>query len=94
MMKDGAILLNTARGSLVVEQDVAQALESGKLYACAVDVVDQEPILRSNPLLNAKNCILTPHIAWAPFETRKRLLQVTTENLRAFLNGAPVNRVN
>ena len=94
MMKDGAILLNTARGSLIVEQDVAQALESGKLYACAVDVVDQEPIPRSNPLLNAKNCILTPHIAWAPFETRKRLLQVTTENLRAFLNGTPINRVN
>ena len=85
MMKDGAILLNTARRSLVVEQDVAQALESGKLYACAVDVVDQEPILRSNPLLNAKNCILTPHIAWASTEARTRLMKIIEGQIEEFL---------
>lgn len=94
LMKDGAILLNTARGALCVPQDVADALGSGKLYACAMDVAEREPIARSNPLLSAKNCILTPHIAWAPLETRQRLLHIAAENLRAFLDGAPVNRVN
>lgn len=93
-MKEGAILLNTARGALCVSQDVADALESGRLRAYAADVAAREPILRSDPLLEASNCILTPHIAWAPRETRQRLLRLATENLRAFLNGTPVNRVN
>lgn len=93
-MKEGAILLNTARGALCVSQDVADALESGRLRAYAADVAAREPILRSDPLLDARNCILTPHIAWAPRETRQRLLRLAAENLRAFLNGMPVNRVN
>ena len=93
-MKEGAILLNTARGALCVSQDVADALESGRLRAYAADVAAREPILRSDPLLEARNCILTPHIAWAPRETRQRLLRRAAENLRAFLNGTPVNRVN
>lgn len=93
-MKEGAILLNTARGALCVSQDVADALESGRLRAYAADVAAREPILRSDPLLDASNCILTPHIAWAPRETRQRLLRLAAENLRAFLNGMPVNRVN
>ena len=93
-MKEGAILLNTARGALCVSQDVADALESGRLRAYAADVAAREPILRSDPLLEASNCILTPHIAWAPRETRQRLLRLAAENLRAFLNGTPVNRIN
>ena len=93
-MKEGAILLNTARGALCVSQDVADALESGRLRAYAADVAAREPILRSDPLLEASNCILTPHIAWAPRETRQRLLRLAAENLRACLNGTPVNRVN
>lgn len=93
-MKEGAILLNTARGALCVSQDVADALESGRLRAYAADVAAREPILRSDPLLEESNCILTPHIAWAPRETRQRLLRLAAENLRAFLNGTPVNRVN
>ena len=93
-MKEGAILLNTARGALCVSQDVAAALESGRLRAYAADVAAREPILRSDPLLDARNCILTPHIAWSPRETRQRLLRLAAENLRAFLNGTPVNRVN
>ena len=83
-----------ARGALCVSQDVADALESGRLRAYAADVAAHEPILRSDPLLEASNCILTPHIAWAPRETRQRLLRLAAENLRAFLNGTPVNRVN
>ena len=93
-MKEGAILINTARGALCVSQDVADALESGRLRAYAADVAAREPILRSDPLLEASNCILTPHIAWAPRETRQRLLRLAAENLRACLNGTPVNRVN
>ncbi len=90
-MKDGAILINTARGGLVDELAVAEALETGKLaYYCA-DVVSKEPIAADNPLLHAKNCFLTPHIAWAPKETRERLHQINVENVRAFLNGTPQN---
>ncbi len=90
-MKDGAILINTARGGLVDEQAVADALETGKLaYYCA-DVVSKEPIAPENPLLRAKNCFLTPHIAWAPKETRERLHDINVENVRAFLNGTPQN---
>lgn len=93
-MKDGAILLNTSRGGLVNEADLAAALQSGKLRGAAVDVVTQEPIHPANPLLTAPNCIITPHMAWAPVESRQRLMDCVEENLRSFLNGQVHNAVN
>lgn len=93
-MKDGAILINTSRGGLLDEQAVADALISGKLSAAAVDVLSQEPMLESNPLFTAPNCIITPHMAWAPTESRQRLLDTVVENIRCFLNGTPQNVVN
>lgn len=93
-MKDGAILLNTSRGPLLVERDVADALNSGKLYAAGVDVAETEPIPAGSPLLTAKNCVITPHIAWAPLEARQRLMDIAVGNLRAFLKGSPENVVN
>lgn len=93
-MKDGAILLNTARGGLLNEQDVAEALKSGKLRYAAVDVVSAEPIDPRNPLLSAPNCIITPHMAWAPIEARRRILDCTAASIRGFLSGTPVNTVN
>ena len=93
-MKDGAILINNARGQLIVEQDVADALNSGKLAGAAVDVVYTEPIKADNPLLQAKNCIITPHISWAPIESRQRIMDCTVSNIKAFLDGSPVNVVN
>jgi len=93
-MKDGVIIINTSRGPLIVEQDLADALNSGKVYAAAVDVVSKEPIESVNPLLKAKNCIITPHIAWAPKESRARLMDIAVNNLRAFIDGNPTNVVN
>ena len=93
-MKDGVILLNTARGQLIQEQDLAEALNSGKVAGAGLDVVSTESIESSNPLLTAKNCILTPHIAWAPRQCRRRIIDCTVENTEAFLKGKPVNVVN
>ena len=93
-MKDGAMLINTARGGLVDENAVAEALRSGKLRGAAVDVVSKEPMAPDNPLLSAPGCIITPHIAWAPVESRQRLLDCVVENIRCFLNGTPQNVVN
>ena len=93
-MKDGAILLNTARGAVVNEKDVAAALTQGKLRGFAADVVSAEPITDTNPLLTAPNCILTPHMAWAPIESRKRILDSVTQSIEGFLAGTPVNTVN
>lgn len=94
LMKDGAILLNTARGPLIDEAAVADALRSGKLRGAAMDVVDNEPIPADSPLLSAPNCIITPHMAWAPIEARQRILDITVENIRGFLEGRPTNVVN
>lgn len=93
-MKDGAMLVNTARGGLVDEQALVDALNSGKLRYAAVDVVSQEPMQADNPLLSTRKCIITPHIAWAPVESRQRLLDTVVENVRSFLNGTPQNVVN
>lgn len=93
-MKDGVILLNNSRGPLVVEQDLADALNSGRVYAAGLDVVSTEPIRGDNPLLQAKNCIITPHISWAPKESRQRIMDCAVSNLQAYQNGAPVNVVN
>lgn len=93
-MKDGAILINNSRGQLVVEQDLYDALESGKLYAAALDVVSTEPIRADNILLQARNCIITPHISWATKEARQRIMRTTADNIRAFMEHAPVNVVN
>ncbi|MEW4925540.1 D-2-hydroxyacid dehydrogenase [Algibacter sp. 2305UL17-15] len=93
-MKDGAMLINTSRGPLIIEDDLKTALNNGKLSGAAVDVISEEPMNESNPLLNAKNCIITPHIAWATKEARTRLMQTAANNLGAFLDGKPINVVN
>ena len=93
-MKDGAILLNTARGPLIDEAAVADALHRGKLRGMAADVAAQEPIPEDSPLLSAPNCILTPHIAWAPLEARQRVFDRAVENNQAFLAGHPIHVVN
>ena len=93
-MKDGVKIINTSRGPLIVEQDLRQALDSGKVSGAAVDVVSEEPIREDNPLLGAKNSIITPHIAWAPRESRQRLMDIAVSNLKAFMEGNPVNVVS
>lgn len=92
-MKNGVIIINTSRGPLVVEEDLRDALNSGKVYAAGLDVVSSEPIKMNNPLLQAQNCFLTPHIAWAPKESRKRLMDIAVANLEAFITGKPINIV-
>lgn len=94
MMKDGAILLNTARGAVIDETAVAIALKAGKLRGAAVDVVSQEPISDSNPLLTAPNCIITPHMAWAPLESRQRIIDSIKKSIQGFLDGIYINTVN
>lgn len=93
-MKDGVILINNARGQLIDEQDVADALNSGKMGAAGLDVVYTEPIRADNPLLKAKNCIITPHISWAPKESRQRIMDCAVANVKAYLEGKPINVVN
>ena len=93
-MKDGAILINNARGQLIHEQDVADALNSGKIYGAGLDTVRDEPIAQDNPLLKARNCYITPHISWTAVEGRQRLATYAVENVAAFLRGQPKNIVN
>ena len=93
-MKPTAYLINTARGPLVNEGDLAEALRQGKLGGAALDVVTTEPMPANNPLLQAPNTTLTPHIAWAALAARRRLMQITTDNVAAFLAGKPINLIN
>ena len=93
-MKDGVMIINTSRGPLIVEEDLKEALNSGKVAGAAVDVVSTEPIKMDNPLLSANNMIITPHIAWAPKESRARLMDIAVKNLASFLNGSTINAVN
>lgn len=93
-MKDGVILINTGRGKLIEEQDLKEALDQGKVAGAGVDVVSTEPVRPDNPLLSAKNLWMTPHIAWAPKETRQRLMDMMIENIKAYLSGNPVNEVH
>ncbi len=93
-MKDGVIIINNARGSLIRSADLAEALESGKVWAAGLDVAEHEPIPADDPLLRAPHCIITPHISWLPKESRQRIVDTTAENIRAFLAGTPQNVVN
>ncbi len=93
-MKDGVIILNNSRGPLIKEQDLADALNSGKVYAAGLDVLCDEPMRQDNPLLTAKNCVITPHMSWAPRESRQRIMDMSVKNIQAFLDGNPINVVN
>ena len=94
LMKDGVLIINTARGGLIDEEALASALESGKVGGLGADVVSTEPIEPSNPLLKAKNCIITPHMAWGAKEARERIISTTLSNIKAFMEGKPENLVN
>ena len=94
LFKKGAFLINCARGPVINEKAVREALDNGLLGGYGADVVCTEPMLDTNPLLGAPNCVITPHIAWTPVETRIRLIDMAAENLKAFLEGAPINKVN
>ena len=94
LCKPSAIIINTSRGAVINEADLAYALENDIIAGAGLDVLCEEPMSADNPLLNAKNCIITPHIAWAPIDTRKRLITIVADNLSAFINGKPINTVN
>lgn len=93
-MKDGVIIINNSRGLLINEEDLASALDTGKVAGAGLDVVSEEPIRENNVLLEAKNCIITPHLSWAPVASRKRLMDIGVDNLKAFIDGKPINVVN
>jgi glycerate dehydrogenase len=90
-MKSSAFLINTSRGALVVDQDLADALNSGRISGAGLDVLSVEPPAESNPLLSARNCVITPHIAWATREARSRLMALAVENVSAYVAGSPRN---
>ncbi len=93
-MKGGVFIINNSRGPLVVEEDLLEALKSGKVGAAALDVVSTEPIKKDNVLLQAPNCIITPHISWATKEARERIMRTTADNIKSVLDGVPQNVVN
>lgn len=94
LCKPSAIIINTSRGAVINEADLAYALDNDIIAGAGLDVLCEEPMSADNPLLSAKNCIITPHIAWAPIDTRKRLITIVADNLSAFINGKPINTVN
>ena len=93
-MKRSALLVNTSRGGVINEQDLADALNEGVIAHASVDVITDEPMREDCPLRGAKNITITPHIAWAPKQTRERLLKIVAQNLKAYIDGAPINKVN
>lgn len=93
-MKKSAVLINTSRGAVVNEKDLADALNNGKIAGAYLDVLEKEPMSPNTPMKNARNCVITPHTAWSAFETRKRLVDIVCNNVKAWLNGTPTNKVN